>query len=322
MLRDSVIFILLYYDIFQYPLKEEDIAALLTHKYKPNLIRTTLHDLNDQGLIYEFESYYSTTKNIAALVEQRKKSNAHAQVLLQKVPFYAGLLSLVPFVKSVALSGSLSKGSANHHADIDFIVITKHNRLWVCKSMVQFLKRILRLFGKEQFLCANYFIAESKTTIDERNIFIAIELATVIPLYGIDYTQQLLASNQWSAHFVSNNVPKKTVNALKAKSFYLLKVVKYLVSFLLFFVGNFLDNRLMNYSKRRWHKAHFHKFKNAEDFDNSIKIRKNEVKYHLHSFQHNVIAKFEQQLKAFSAETGIIFSPESLDILNFRDKKS
>jgi Nucleotidyltransferase domain len=321
LVRDVVIFIILYYDIFQYPLKEEDIAALLTHKYTPNLIQRTIRDLHEQGVIREYGSYYSTNKNIATLVDQRIKSNEYADTLLKKVPFYAGLLSTIPFVKGIALSGSLSKGSANKNADIDFIVITKHNRLWICKSMVQLLKRTLRLFGKEHFLCANYFIAESKTNIDERNVFIAIELATVIPIYKPSQVNDLLETNKWSQQFVSNHRSGDHSKKFRARHFYLLKLFKYLASFFLFFCGNFLDNRLMNYSRKRWRKAHRDKFKDEADFDSSIKIRKNEVKYHLNSFQHNVNVKFEQQLKDFNTETGHVFSAESLELLNFINQR-
>lgn len=314
MAREAVIYVILYYDIFYYPLRQEDIVSLLSHKYNSNSVQQALAELCGEGLIREHDGFYSRHSKIVELVNQRKISNDRAKHLMKKIPLYAGLLSCVPFVKSIAVSGSLSKGSANASADIDFIVITKHNRLWICKSMVQLLKRVLRLFGKEHYLCANYFISESKTVMDEKNIFIAMELATLLPVYQANQFDALIQSNEWSKKFVANSRLQQTLYA--ARPFFVLKFFKYLFSFLLTLVAFFLDNALMNLSRRRWRKAHISKFKTEEEFDSSIKIRKNEVKYHLSSFQTNVVKQFNESLQKFEEKSTL----SSKEIIQFDER--
>jgi len=80
--------------------------------------------------------------NNYALAERRKKGNDAAAKLLKKADKAANFIAAFPFVKGVAISGSLSKKFADEDADIDFFIITAANRLWLARTFLHlFLKK-------------------------------------------------------------------------------------------------------------------------------------------------------------------------------------
>ena len=62
-----------------------------------------------------------------------------------------------PFVESVNLSGSLSKGYYDLEDDIDFFIITKPNRLWIARTLLILYKKVFLLNSKKHFIFEVFF---------------------------------------------------------------------------------------------------------------------------------------------------------------------
>lgn len=112
------------------------------------------------------------------------------------------LLSALPFVRSVAVSGSLSVDAADADADIDLFVVTATGRLWLARRMVVAVVRLAGVVGVR--LCPNYLLAESALELDDRTVFVAHELAQLVPIGGSAAHAPLIARNGWAAAFLPN----------------------------------------------------------------------------------------------------------------------
>ena len=88
-----------------------------------------------------------------------------------------------PFVRAVFLSGELSKNISSDDGDIDFMIVTEKNRLWICRTLLTFFKKIF-LFNQKKYLCINYFVDEEHLHLPKKNIFTATEIAHVKPLFN------------------------------------------------------------------------------------------------------------------------------------------
>ena len=74
-----------------------------------SLFNKKLNTLVENNLIYQFNNYYSVSKNIQTLVKNRKLSNSLAQEKLPLARLQATLIAKFPFVKAVCLSGTIFK---------------------------------------------------------------------------------------------------------------------------------------------------------------------------------------------------------------------
>ena len=99
--------------------------------------------------------------------------------------------------KAVAVSGSLSKYFADEKADIDFFIITSANRLWIARTFMHFLKKISYIAGKQHWFCMNYYVDEMGMNIQEKNIFTAMEISTLLPMQGTNHFKNFIAANAW-----------------------------------------------------------------------------------------------------------------------------
>ena len=83
----------------------------------------------------------------------------------------------------MGISGSLSKGYYDDDGDIDFFIITSPKRLWIARTFLILYKKIF-LLNSRKYFCVNYFISSNALEIEEKNIFTATELTTLLPMFG------------------------------------------------------------------------------------------------------------------------------------------
>lgn len=117
-------------------------------------------------------------------------------------------LMRLPFVDGVAISGSLSKRTLAEDGDYDFLVITRPGRLWLVYTLLRIYRS--RLPSKDM-LCSNYLLAGHRLALERRDVFTAVELATLIPVAGPESLARLQQANPWVAAFLPHRVPMPAV---------------------------------------------------------------------------------------------------------------
>jgi hypothetical protein len=295
-LDQSIIKTLIYYDIFNYPLKAREIFQFLnTGLVTEKEVITTLNSLAGQQYLYRFGEFYSLQPD-EANVHKRLKGNKEAEKYLPAAQNMAGLISKFPFVRAVMASGSLSKNYMDENSDLDFFVVTAPDRLWVSRTLLVLYKRIF-LRNSHKFFCANYFVDSEHLEIEEKNLFTATELATVIPLQGAEYYQQLLRKNQtWLLQYFPNFTPRCSAEVPPAEAGLLKKVMETTINI---FFGGALERLFMRVTRRRWKNLYEGSY-DAADFRIAFKTKKYASKNHPRNFQKKVMELYQQKLEDFA----------------------
>jgi hypothetical protein len=196
-LKESIISALVYFDIFRYPLRADEIRTFLDRQCSEIHVHEALAELLKEGRVFVFNNFFSLQDN-PLLAVRRKEGNARAEKLLKKAGKIGRFLYHFPFVRGVAVSGSLSKNYADPRADIDFFIITKAKRLWIARTIMHLYKKLTFLTGRQHYYCMNYYLDENAFYLEEQNIFSAIEIKTLLPVCGNDAIDAFFRANNWT----------------------------------------------------------------------------------------------------------------------------
>lgn len=247
--KKDILATLSYFDIFDYPLTQTEIAQFLKADYSHEEFSEDLRILTMENWIYKFDEFYMLHNNYS-LVQKRRRGNARAKTMLKTAENIAAFLSTFPFVKGVAVSGSLSKNFADENSDIDFFIITEKNKLWLARTFMHCFKKIAILQKKQDLFCMNYYIDEKMLQIKEKNIYTATEIVTLLPLRGIEVFKDFFVENAWSKTFLPNHSLRISY-VEETKSPVLKKAIEFILRNP---AGNLLDSFLMKLSVFQWNK--------------------------------------------------------------------
>jgi predicted nucleotidyltransferase len=251
----------------------------------------SLHELTTANWIYKFDEFYLLQDNFA-LISRRRKGNTRARQMIKTAEKLAGFLSAFPFVRGVAVSGSLSKNFADENSDIDFFIITAPNRLWLARSFMHAFKKLTFLFKKQDWFCMNYYIDEEMLNIREKNVFTATEVATLLPLRGINTFRLFFDKNKWSREFLPNHVLKISY-VEESKNNFFKRSVEFIFNNPL---GNLLDKGLMKITRSRWQKKSRNKKLNRRGIVMGMDAGKHYAKPDPEHFQKKIMEVYEKNL--------------------------
>ena len=191
------------------------------------------------------------------------------------------------------VSGSLSKGHADPTSDIDFFIVTKPGRLWIARTLLVMYKRIW-LLNSHKYFCVNYFVDSEHLDINEQNIYTAIELATLIPLYGHRCYLALIEKNDWIRTYCPNFVPHESSSeTIISSSVRMRPMLEAVIEWLR---PDTLDRFLMKLTFRRW-KRLYGDFERA-DFRLAFKTNRHVSKSHQNNFQKKILTKYHNRIQS------------------------
>jgi hypothetical protein len=290
-LRIELLKALSYFDVFEHPLNLKELQNLSSEtKGNSTSVEASLEQLVQEQLCYRQGEYYSLREDISTLLEKRKQKEVQAASYFKKLPAYASIIRYFPFVRGIAISGSLSKGVMHQKGDIDYFIITHPGRLWICRSLLILFKKIF-LLNSRKYFCVNYFVDEDNLKIIDKNIFTAVEVSFLAPVYNAPLFDRLKKENTWTqAYFPHFEHPIKL--SLKGGNPWLKSVLEKL------FIGRAadrLDLFLMKLTYKRWRKkfGHF----NEEKLELTMRSNRGVSKHHPKDFQNKVLEQYQQRLK-------------------------
>src|SRR5208337_3677625 len=110
------------------------------------------------------------------------------------------LTRVIPFIRTVAVTGSVAYGSATKWDDIDLFIVTKRNRLWISALLI-LRPSHLSLFCLSYVHDEQGFLKESQR--NRSNALFARELLKAKPVAGAEEYRKILEGNEWVASFYS-----------------------------------------------------------------------------------------------------------------------
>lgn len=292
-LSKEVIKTLLYFDIFGYPLKSSEVFDFLrVNATTETEVKRCLDNLSEQQYLYRYGDLYGLSAD-ERNIQRRMKGNHEAEKWLKVARRQAKLIARFPFIRAVMASGSLSKGYMDEHSDLDFFIVTAPGRLWIARTLLVLYKRIFLLNSHKKF-CVNYFVDTQHLEIEEKNLFTATEIATLIPLYNQECYHHMLSSNQWLHKFLPNCREHHEETDKVSSSF-----LKRSFEFLLNPVSRPLDKFFMWMTLRRWKRLYFKKLE-KKDFDIAFKTMPYVSKNHPKNYQKKILELYELKISEYA----------------------
>lgn len=203
-LEEAILSTVAYRDTFEFPMTLEEIHRYLHWRRCSVADVAEVLEASDlcRGRLATDGQYYSLSSNKATL-QKRGEREARAQARMQVAMKMAGVLAHLPHIRMVAITGSLAARNCYEGSDIDFFCVTTEGRMWQARALVLVAQRLDRRFLK-QGLCANYFASTRALGFDDRSMYIAQELAQMVPVYGHEVYDRIRAENAWTADFLPN----------------------------------------------------------------------------------------------------------------------
>ena len=279
--------VLHYFDVFHFPLRLAELHQFIQLNCDEQQLVSALNELVSQQEIFQLNDCYSLHDNLE-LLERKNTGFQLAQQKIIRAKKIGKFIQCFPFVRMVAISGSLSKGYADKDSDIDFFIVTNSTNLWTCRTLLHVFKKITFLVGQQHSFCMNYFIAESHLSIEEQNYFTAIELATLIPATHPEIGAKLVDSNKWIIEFLPNYV-RPTTQKIQAKT----SIIKQIIEFVL--GSKKLNHFFMELTNKKWRKKWVRKNFPMEAYDLAFKTRLYVSKNHDKNYQEKILKKYEDK---------------------------
>jgi hypothetical protein len=195
----SVFHTLAYADVFDYPLTAEEIYRYLTSMKasREEISRV----LADETLFARVDEYF-TLRGREEIVKTRKRRAEISARLWLKAARYGRIIAMLPLVRMVAVTGSLAMNNTDEGKDVDYMIVTAPNHLWTCRALSLLVARLARVEGVN--LCPNYLITTNALDLQERSLYVAHELAQMIPLSGMEIYREIRRLNVWIYDYLPN----------------------------------------------------------------------------------------------------------------------
>jgi hypothetical protein len=203
-----------------------------------------------------------------------------------------------PFVRAVFVSGDLSKNVATRKSDIDFFILTEPDRLWIARTLLILFKKTF-LLNRKKYFCLNSFATTDHLTLDERNIFLATEIATLTPLSNSALFTRYRRANAWIREYFPNFADENTgAPPVCNRGSLIQKLLEYPFRFI---PAGRLDSYLLAMMERTWARRY-------PEFDEETRNRifrctKNESRAYAGNFQDKILAVYAQRLREFGVES-------------------
>lgn len=229
-LQAAVLQTLAYADIFDYPLSAEEIHKFLIGQYVIRYSEGISRSEQTQDEIKKelaknpyllsritYHDGFYCLKGREKIVAIRKKREKWSQKKMEIVRRTAGWLKLIPTIKMVAVTGALAMENSEEKDDIDLLIVTAEDWLWLTRLLTVFLVELVakrrRPEDKEvkDKICLNMFLDESRLKIPnkEQDLFSAHEVCQLKPLWDRNKIyQKFIKNNSWIGKYLPNWTPQ------------------------------------------------------------------------------------------------------------------
>lgn len=202
-LEAALVCTLAYGDLFDYPMTAQEM-----HRYLVGMeagltdVEAVLTNGRASRHIARSGEYF-TLAGRERIVDIRHDRARAAAELWPDALHCGRIMARLPFVRMVAVTGALAVDNAERGDDIDYLVVTASDRLWLCRAIL--IQLVVKPRARRGLvLCPNYLLSERALAHFEHNLFTAHEIVQMVPVAGRDTYRRLCDLNAWVARFLPN----------------------------------------------------------------------------------------------------------------------
>jgi hypothetical protein len=187
-----------YADVFDYPLTAREI-----HRYcgMKSSFTTVYAEIQSFGFLSHSGDFFTLPGRESLVAVRTKREEISSRLWLHALR-YGHVLAGLPFMRMLAVTGSLAVNNTESRADIDYFIVTEPGHLWTCRAMALVLGRLAA--HQRLNLCPNYLVTTRALAFPDQNLYAAHEIAQMVPLYGLDVYAEIRRNNTWVAEFLPN----------------------------------------------------------------------------------------------------------------------
>ena len=192
----------LYASLFDYPLTLAQLRQTLIESSQTPTEILALYARSDAlRASIEFHQGFFFPRDRRDLISERRRREARSQIFLDRHRRMLSIICALPFVKMVALSGSIAHLNLEGAGDLDLFIVTRGRHVWSVTVAVVVIAKLMR---RRKTTCANFVLADSALALDQQDLFAASQIIHLKPLVGGDAYRRFVAANPFVARFYPN----------------------------------------------------------------------------------------------------------------------
>ena len=192
----------LYASLFDYPLTLAQLRqTLIESTQTPSEILSRYSGSAPLRAVIDLRDGFFFPRGREALVEERRRREEVSRAFLARHRALLTLVCALPYVKMVALSGSIAHLNLQDGGDLDLFIVTRGRHVW---SVTVTIVLLAKLMHRRRTLCANFVIADACLALDQQDLFVASQIIHLKPLLGRPVYREFLAANPFVGRFYPN----------------------------------------------------------------------------------------------------------------------
>jgi hypothetical protein len=192
----------IYAALFDYPLTLDQVHhSLIESNQTPDEIVATYASSRLLHAVVEYRDGFFFPRGRWDLVAERGEREARSVAFLADHRRMLALTCALPYVRMVALSGSIAHLNLERGGDLDLFIVTRGTRVWSVTVAIIVLAKLLR---RRRTVCANFAIADSRLSLEQQDLFTANQVIHLKPVIGGDVWREVLAANGFVRRFYPN----------------------------------------------------------------------------------------------------------------------
>jgi hypothetical protein len=281
----------IYASLFDYPLTLEQLRDSLIGETADEAALADWYRRSPrlQSAIEHADGYYFP-RGQRSLLHTRQSREARSRRLLDAHGRVLRLVVHIPFVRMVALSGSLAHLNADAEADLDLFVVAAPGRVW---SVTVTALLLARLLGWRRQLCLNYVVSERALMVGPADLFSANQIVHLQPLCGADVYRRFIDENRFVERFYPNFHPRPVREQSAGPLARLVRAFELVTDVTIAPLYEHACRVLYGWHLRR--RAHTWRSRDQ------VRLEAECLKLHTHSHRHEVMDQFERALEGAAA---------------------
>jgi hypothetical protein len=218
--QTAVLETLQYADLFSFPLTLLEIYRYLPAEATLSAVSLSLDELEESGEV-EREGDYYVLPGKAEVIAQRIGCLKSSRQKLRKASRVGRVIGILPWIEFIGVTGSLAVENAQPKDDIDLMIITSPNRLWLSRGVVVALLLLSGNYRRSSKIrnrfCTNMWLSLDALPMKSHSPFILHEIAQIRPIFdreGCYY--QFLNENSEIYELFPNWVPDESGHTASA----------------------------------------------------------------------------------------------------------
>ena len=236
----KIIKIIVFFDIFDYPLTAKEIWQNINLECSLQNIENILSSSNIKQLSHKDGFYF--LRNRDEIIQTRLKRINFAQRKIKLTKKIVQLFKFIPWIRMVAIGNMIGANNLRDNSDIDLFIITDAKRIWLarffCVGIAQILGVRPHKNNTRDKICLSFFVSTESLNLKklmlkniQKDLYFTYWLAGLMPIYDTDNTYaKFTQANSWIENYLPN---------WQAQNYKQSKKIKLYKNILDFYIGRF-----------------------------------------------------------------------------------